>query len=162
MTTPDLDKLAERKAVAKRYRQRHARAISDQQRRWREDNRDKIAAHTALQSAIDAGVIERPDRCERCGRLCTPHGHHGDYSRKLDVEWVCRKCHAAIHGTPTADPTAMARGEHNHFHKLKRDEVLKIRALCANGESQSSVARRFGITQGAVSFIVLRKTWAHV
>jgi len=39
----------------------------------------------------------RPAACERCGITCTTHGHHPDYSKPLEVVWVCRKCHAKEH-----------------------------------------------------------------
>lgn len=32
--------------------------------------------------------------CASCGR---PHGHHPDYSRPLDVVWLCDKHHKEVH-----------------------------------------------------------------
>lgn len=42
-------------------------------------------------------------------------------------------------------------------HKLSEEEVKAIRLAAASGETQHSVARRFGITQSYVSEIVLGK-----
>lgn len=50
-----------------------------------------------LQHAIKSGKLTRPDRCERCGREGYVDGHHHDYSKPLDVEWLCRRCHMAHH-----------------------------------------------------------------
>jgi hypothetical protein len=58
---------------------------------------DHRGASQRLASAIRAGVIARPDTCERCGTQGNVEGHHHDYSKPLDVEWLCRTCHAEIH-----------------------------------------------------------------
>lgn len=41
------------------------------------------------------GVLQ-PRPCESCGG---PHAekHHEDYRRPLEVEWLCKLCHAVLH-----------------------------------------------------------------
>jgi hypothetical protein len=56
-------------------------------------NRLKRHAREVLNKAIRYGNIIRPDRCERCKKICKPHGHHHDYSLPLKVEWLCSPCH---------------------------------------------------------------------
>jgi len=34
--------------------------------------------------------------CEVCGDL-NVHAHHDDYSKPLDVRWLCRSHHGAVH-----------------------------------------------------------------
>lgn len=56
---------------------------------------------------------------------------------------------------------ALTRGEHRQSHSvLSRDDVTEIRALAARGYLHAEIARRFGITRGAVSHIVSYKRWA--
>ena len=63
----------------------------------------KIKANSAVQIAIKAGLLERRP-CERvyswsgrtCGRTPT-HAHHEDYSKPLDVVWLCVRCHIRHH-----------------------------------------------------------------
>jgi hypothetical protein len=68
---------------------------------WRKRNPKQYAAHCALRSAVRYGKISKPARCERCGRDAEPpeiHGHHHDYDKPLEVEWLCRACHDEAHG----------------------------------------------------------------
>jgi len=46
--------------------------------------------------------------------------------------------------------------------RLTAGQVRAIRAACAAGESQRAVAIRYGLTEAAVSHIVLRRRWKHV
>jgi hypothetical protein len=61
------------------------------------DNPEKRSAHTAIERAVKFGRMERPRLCSSCGDPCTPVAHHEDYSRPLDVEWLCVKCHTRLH-----------------------------------------------------------------
>lgn len=54
------------------------------------------------------------------------------------------------------------RGERHAMAKLSEPDVHEIRRLCASGETQRSVAARFGVTQTTVGYIVLRKSWSHI
>lgn len=52
-------------------------------------------------------------------------------------------------------------GEAVNFAKLTATQVREIRALRGKA-SQWDIARRYGVTQGAISCIFLGKTWAHL
>ena len=58
----------------------------------------KHAARVLVNTAVARGKLVKPDICqlnEGCsGRL---EAHHYDYSRPLEVVWVCRKHHGDIH-----------------------------------------------------------------
>jgi hypothetical protein len=51
------------------------------------------------------------------------------------------------------------RGEKHPRAKLRAEDVYTIRAALAEGASQSSLARRFGVTSNAVNAIALGKSW---
>lgn len=58
-------------------------------------------ARRAVTEAIKAGKIKRPLYCSEC-REGVRHGrpieaHHPDYSKPLDVVFLCRSCHIAEH-----------------------------------------------------------------
>ncbi len=52
-------------------------------------------AYRVYREAIKDGSLVRPAACSRCGAKPSQsiHGHHRDYSRPLDVVWLCSKCH---------------------------------------------------------------------
>ena len=62
---------------------------------WRSENPEAYKAHTKVGNAIRSGAIEKLP-CEFCGEL-NVHAHHKDYSRPLDVIWLCPKCHHRLH-----------------------------------------------------------------
>lgn len=63
---------------------------------WREQNRDKRHAHVVVGNAIRDGRL-KPQPCERCGYSIGVQAHHEDYSRPLDVTWLCTRCHGQRH-----------------------------------------------------------------
>lgn len=43
--------------------------------------------------AVRIGLLERRATCEQCGATGRIQAHHYDYSRPLEVEWLCQRCH---------------------------------------------------------------------
>ena len=64
-----------------------------QRRRHVARNPQKVAARKAVAHAIEAGKLKR-QACEICGAV-NAQAHHDDYSRPLDVRWLCRTHHKA-------------------------------------------------------------------
>lgn len=61
--------------------------------------REKIKnnARQKVDRAILKGVLIRPSVCEDCGQERYTQGHHEDYSKPLNVVWVCTACHGLRH-----------------------------------------------------------------
>jgi ribosomal protein S27AE len=57
----------------------------------------KHLAHLRVADALRSGRLVRPDFCSRCGAVGSVQGHHADYDRPMDVEWVCLDCHIEEH-----------------------------------------------------------------
>lgn len=57
----------------------------------------KDAARREMSNAIRSGHLVRPESCEACKKMGRIHGHHEDYSKPLDVIWLCVQCHMARH-----------------------------------------------------------------
>lgn len=62
---------------------------------WNNRNPVKKAASTAVNNAVRGGRLTRQP-CEICGKE-QAHAHHDDYSKPLDVRWLCTTHHAEWH-----------------------------------------------------------------
>lgn len=68
----------------------------DRGRGFRVYDRQKVVARNLVKLAISRGDLKvKP--CERCGFGLGVHAHHEDYSKPLDVVWLCRTHHAERH-----------------------------------------------------------------
>jgi ribosomal protein S27AE len=85
---------------------RRAQASSEAHRRAPE-NAAKYEAHKRVTAAIRSGRLKKQP-CERCGNSRV-HAHHDDYSRPLEVRWLCPACHGLEHRK--ADLTVAMGGE---------------------------------------------------
>jgi len=56
---------------------------------------ERIKARKMVGNQIRSGKLIRLP-CEICGEHETT-AHHDDYSKPLDVKWLCRKCHRLVH-----------------------------------------------------------------
>lgn len=63
----------------------------------KENNRFKHYARRKVKIAIEKGELVRPSLCEICKCEGNIQAHHHDYSKPLDVLWVCISCHENIH-----------------------------------------------------------------
>lgn len=66
-------------------------------RAWSQRNIHKKRSQSKVQTAISNGMIQKPSRCVICLEEGQIQGHHPDYSKPLEVMWLCVKCHAKIH-----------------------------------------------------------------
>ena len=57
---------------------------------------ERYLAFLLVKKALRSGKLTR-NPCEKCGSE-NVLGHHEDYSRPLDVNWLCLKHHNEIHG----------------------------------------------------------------
>lgn len=56
----------------------------------------RVYARKRVNEAIKAGTLLR-EPCRECGTTQDIQGHHEDYSKPLDVIWLCRSCHRELH-----------------------------------------------------------------
>lgn len=64
------------------------------------------ACRSAVNMALKSGRLVRPDHCSVCNApdrkangapRSSIHGHHDDYTKPLDVRWLCARCHMQVH-----------------------------------------------------------------
>lgn len=63
--------------------------------KWRRNNPEKRKAHDAVAYSLKTKKLEK-EPCSKCGSK-TVHAHHEDYSKPLEVVWLCHKHHMEIH-----------------------------------------------------------------
>ncbi len=95
---PDKDQDAAR--LTSRERSRRKRADNPgystfKNQKWQTANREKYLAHKAVANALVAGKLSKLP-CEVCLNERS-EAHHEDYSRQLDVNWLCRTHHLERH-----------------------------------------------------------------
>ena len=78
-------------------RRRGARQTPEYRRKYRAANAEKYAAHVLVGNAVRDGQLQKPDACEQCGSTFHIEGHHDDYSKPLEVRWLCAACHKQHH-----------------------------------------------------------------
>lgn len=60
-------------------------------------NRIKTNARANVAVALKLNKLKKPLNCENCSLVKPLQGHHKDYSKPLEVTWLCRACHALEH-----------------------------------------------------------------
>jgi len=88
-------RVAARKAYSQteQGKQKHSEA-SD---RWKEAHPDRRNASHQVNNAVRDGRLEPWPVCAVPSCCSKPEAHHPDYSKPLDVVWLCRKHHYGAH-----------------------------------------------------------------
>jgi len=95
----DPKKRERRAAGDRRYRdaKRDSGETAEAARQFRRAFPERESARTAVYRAVRKGRLIRPESCSKCRSVCRLDAHHSDYSRQLEVEWLCRRCHREVH-----------------------------------------------------------------
>lgn len=60
------------------------------------DARAAAQAHGQVGRAVKKGTLTKKP-CEKCSGTLRVQAHHNDYSKPLDVVWLCKRCHERQH-----------------------------------------------------------------
>ena len=77
----------------KRYRLTYPERVKTSDAKYRLENKHKIAARSAVNYQLRAGYWAKPTICDQCGFERRVEAHHHDYSKQLDIRWLCKNCH---------------------------------------------------------------------
>lgn len=107
------EKRATEEGRKKRSAWRRTRTLTDaavererrHSRKFATEHPEKVSAQRMVRRALSSGKLTRPDKCGHCGQPSIPfrdgrpsiQAHHHDYSKPLDVMWLCVDCHAREH-----------------------------------------------------------------
>ena len=82
----------------------------------------KNHCHRSVHKAIKTGQLVRMP-CEVCGSKA--EAHHPDYSKPLNVMWLCRKHHSEWHKENGFPESKVIRKPMKLFLQYKRDEIME-------------------------------------
>lgn len=106
-------------------------------------------AHRMVTKAIRHGDLIKPASCDNC-QITTNSldAHHVDYSRPLEVIWLCRSCHLRIHGAK------------NIIHSKAPDASQKVEAYLLEFpdaiHKPLEIARNLGVGKSTVYNVIKR------
>lgn len=76
---------------------RRAKRNTEATSRRRKEVPGYMVAHNKIERAVKTGMVKKPNNCKECGSLGRLEAHHVDYTKPLDVVWLCVPCHRALH-----------------------------------------------------------------
>ena len=76
-----------------RYREMRKKATTKSRKKYNE----KYTAWLKVCIALKNGTITKPQFYEICGNAKELEAHHADYSKPLNVQWLCDSCHKKTH-----------------------------------------------------------------
>ena len=83
----------------KEYAQKNKDRINAYHREYikRPETLIKQNCRKMVQLALQFGMLIRPNHCSKCGKEAFTEAHHMDYTKPLDVDWLCKQCHENEH-----------------------------------------------------------------
>lgn len=99
-------------AYQREYRRKNSEKVKKYKADWRKKKGhdylryktmypEKVRAHKLVELAVKRGFLIHSDTCCKRKKKIRTVAHHDDYTKPLDVIWVCATCHGFIHTIPT-------------------------------------------------------------
>ena len=82
----------------KSWRKRNRHKFQESQKAYKKKNKIELNARNLVYKHIRRGKMFRGTKCEICNCEGKIEAHHDDYSKPLNVRWLCRTCHKKEHG----------------------------------------------------------------
>ena len=91
------DNMMKQRESTKRWASKNRLVVQGYAKRNNENNPGNNAARQAVYKAVKSGVIVKSEFCQLCLSGKNIHAHHQDYTKQLDVVWLCAACHVDLH-----------------------------------------------------------------
>lgn len=110
--------------------------------------RRRANARSYLNQYVRRGKITKGP-CAECGNP-EVEAHHADYSKPLDVTWLCRNCHLKLHGVVICRRIRSSKADQG-----KPPELFAFyNALHERGVKTDQIAKEIGVSGGAVRRLI--------
>lgn len=106
------------------YRERR-KSLPSYAQKTTESTLEARRSYWEVQKALKAGTLVRPTICEDCGASRFCEAAHLDYSKPLDIRWLCRSCHRLM---DAANPNAGKEPLEASRERVARNEAVRIAA----------------------------------
>lgn len=112
------------------------------------EQKEKAKARELLKYAVKTGKVKKLPCCE-CG-ASQVEAHHADYSKPLDVVWLCPKHHRYAHRKTTCAKCDLPRRSHSgyclihhaeqarHSRLRRKEEISNLRAELSRLRSKAA------------------------
>lgn len=133
---------------------------SEYNKNWRHKNAEKAKCHAIVNDYIKRKVLIKPTKCSCCGEEKELQAHHEDYSKPLEIIWLCAKCHSALHkqkrienGFEYKQTRYIKKGYKNKGKSkpYKKDErYIRALELRRQGYTYQQIANNTGISKSQI------------
>lgn len=111
------------------YARKYCAANAIQRRESRRENRNgssmKFLAQSKINNLQRSGRLSSPYVCEQCHVVGQIDAHHDDYSKPLEIRWLCRRCHQRYHAEHGEAPN----GATPWYYKIEKRYKLRKKDL---------------------------------
>lgn len=138
--------MARCRTCEKKWKQDHYEEQKESQRRYREKRPRARRATGMVRDALASGALVRQP-CEICGDE-KAQAHHDDYSKPLDVRWLCHDHHVDFHRDfqweyeDLKAEVKRLKSAVEERDRIARSQATTIRALSEFIESVPELARK--------------------
>ncbi len=120
----------------------------DNRTKWRKNNPIKARAHYAVQNSIKKGLIITKS-CEICGNKA--HAHHDDYSKQLEIRWLCNKHHKEWHlKNEPIIPNDINLEIRRHNKPSENILIPQAKEMRTNGMKYKDICKELGYPHGTI------------
>lgn len=130
----------------KEYFKKNPKKLKEIYKRRKIDKK-KWRAHSKVRIAIKRGLLKKSP-CVVCGTTYRVHGHHLDYSKPLEVVWLCSLHHCKTHSMRKDKP---GRPPKNLYLKEKIQEFRD------KNLSYAEIGKEMGMSRQLVQYYYYRK-----
>jgi len=121
----------------------------------------KKKAQAKAINAIHSRKLIRPNNCSNCGETTRIIAHHEDYTKPLEITWLCQSCHVRRHkhSVRSISKPKISLDEHllyRSLRKLTRNKRIISYAKRHPELSQKEIGTKYGISESRVC-VILRK-----
>lgn len=117
------------------------------------------ACRLAVREALKAGTLVRAAHCSECNApdrkadgapRSTIHGHHDDYTKPLDVRWLCARCHMQVHAPAVSHGLRRSNVARRGAVWVEPRHIDEARLMYGAGRSLRAIGRALGVHHGTV------------